>query len=64
MTTLQKLYEAILDKNFDRRNFARKMLDSGILDALPTSGRNINYQLNMDKYQEFKQTGKLTNLIF
>lgn len=64
MTTLQKLYEAILYKNFDRRNFARKMLDSGILDALPTSGRSINYQLNMDKYQEFKQNGKLSNLIF
>ena len=64
MTTLRRLYEAILEKNFDRRNFARKMLDSGILDAFPTESRNINYQLNLEKYEEFKRTGRLSNLIF
>jgi hypothetical protein len=64
MSTLQKLYEAILEKNFDRRNFARKMLDSGILDVFPTESRNINYQLNLEKYEEFKRTGRLSNLIF
>lgn len=64
MTTLQKLYEAILEKNFDRRNFARKMLDSGILEIYSTEGRSISYQLNLEKYMEFRRTGKLTNLIF
>jgi hypothetical protein len=64
MSTLQKLYEAILEKNFDRRNFARKMLDSGILDVFPTESRNINYPLNLEKYEEFKRTGRLSNLIF
>ena len=64
MTMLQRLYESILEKNFDRRNFARKMLDSGILDSFPTESRSINYQLNLEKYEEFKRTGRLSNLIF
>ena len=64
MTMLQRLYESILEKNFDRRNFARKMLDSGILDSFPTESRSISYQLNLEKYEEFKRTGRLSNLIF
>ncbi|HWK03854.1 MAG TPA: NUDIX domain-containing protein [Puia sp.] len=34
MPELQKLYETILDKKLDRRNFQRKMLSYGILNVL------------------------------
>jgi hypothetical protein len=34
MPELQKLYETILDKALDRRNFQRKMLSYGILKKL------------------------------
>lgn len=64
MTNLQRVYEAILGREFDRRNFSRKMLDGNILDAFPIDGRHIFYQLNRQKYQDFLDHGKLTNLIF
>jgi 8-oxo-dGTP diphosphatase len=34
MPELQKLYETILDKKLDRRNFQRRMLGFGILNKL------------------------------
>ena len=34
---LQRLYEAILGVKFDRRNFQRKILASGVLDEIPDS---------------------------
>lgn len=34
MSELQRLYEAILGVNFDRRNFHKKMLQTGILDEV------------------------------
>lgn len=64
MTKLQRLYESILGRNFDRRNFARKMLDAGVLDPIAQNGKQISYQLNLQKYENFKLNGKLTNLIF
>lgn len=64
MTCLQRLYEAILDREFDRRNFSRKMLDANVLDAYPTEGRMIYYSLNPQKYNEFLRRGKISNLIF
>jgi len=36
MPELQKLYETILDKRLDRRNFQRRMLGFGILNRLET----------------------------
>lgn len=35
MPQLQRLYETILDKSLDRRNFQKKMLALGILERLP-----------------------------
>lgn len=64
MSKLQKLYESILGKNLDRRNFARKMLDAGVLDPISKNGKQINYQLNLQKYENFKNTGKMSSLIF
>lgn len=39
MPELQKLYETILDKKLDRRNFQRRMLAFGILNRLETPRR-------------------------
>lgn len=64
MSSVQKLYESILDKTFDRRNFARKLLDANILKIIPVDGRLIHYEFDPDRYAEFMQSGKLSNLIF
>ena len=58
---LQSLYEAILGINFDRRNFAKKMLHLEILTELdetvwPTPKREARlYKFNADKYEELKR---------
>jgi 8-oxo-dGTP diphosphatase len=56
---IQTLYETILDKKFDRRNFPNKLLSLGIIKKLDEK-RNIGqhrspflYMLNRDNYQEF-----------
>ncbi len=60
---LQSLYEAVLGINFDRRNFAKKMLHLDILTQLdettwPTPRREANlYRFNLDKYNELKRRG-------
>ncbi len=60
---LQSLYEAVLGINFDRRNFAKKMLHLDILTQLdekvwPTPKREANlYKFNLDKYNELKRRG-------
>lgn len=63
MTELQNLYEAILEKKFDRRNFYNKMLKLGILsEAEPRPGGTsrrtpTKYRFNAEKYTELKQKG-------
>ena len=60
---LQSLYEAILGINFDRRNFAKKMLHLEILTELdetvwPTPKREAKlYKFNSEKYEELKRKG-------
>lgn len=60
---LQMLYEAILGVNFDRRNFAKKMLYLDILTQLeetvwPTPKRKAYlFSFNREKYDELKQKG-------
>jgi 8-oxo-dGTP diphosphatase len=60
---LQSLYEAILGINFDRRNFAKKMLHLEILTELdetvwPTPKREARvYEFNSEKYEELKRKG-------
>ena len=60
---LQSLYEAILGVNFDRRNFAKKMLHLEILTELdetvwPTPKREAKlYKFNSEKYEELKRKG-------
>ena len=60
---IQKLYEAILEVKFDRRNFYNKMLKLGILsEAEPRPANATNrtpnkYRFNAEKYAELKQKG-------
>lgn len=60
---LQTLYEAILDVNFDRSNFAKKMLHFNILTQLdetvwPTPKREAYlYSFNQESYNEPEAKG-------
>ena len=48
---LQRLYEAILGVKFDRRNFQRKILASGILEEAAPKDK-IFYRLNLDFFSD------------
>lgn len=58
MTQLRRLYETILGKTIDRRNFEKKMLKLGILDRLEEVKTDVTYKapvlyrFNQAKYQE------------
>lgn len=64
MNSLQNVYEQIIGRHFDRRNFSRKILDSGVLDQFKTSGKLIFYSVNHRSYASFLKKGRLSNLIF
>jgi len=63
MPELQKLYETILGRDLDRRNFQRKMLNYNILDKLQerkTGGAHKSpylYSFNVERYQEALKDG-------
>ncbi len=63
MPELQRLYETILAKELDRRNFQRKMLSYGILNKLEerkTGGAHkapFLYEFNLENYQKALQNG-------
>ena len=63
MPDLQKLYETILGRALDRRNFQRKMLSVGILKRLTekkiglTHKATYYYKFDMRKYQKTLQSG-------
>lgn len=63
MPELQKLYETILGKELDRRNFQRKMLSYNILNKLEerkTGGAHkapFLYEFNLDNYQKALNNG-------
>jgi 8-oxo-dGTP diphosphatase len=41
LTQLQRIYEAILEKNIDKRNFRKKILATGLLKPLNEKERNV-----------------------
>lgn len=57
---LQTLYEAILDIHFDKRNFTKKMLSTGIIDKtdekekIYTNKAAFYYSFNKERYYSFK----------
>ncbi|OXG03089.1 hypothetical protein BC749_1011125 [Flavobacterium araucananum] len=60
---LQKLYETILDRKLDRRNFLRKITNIGILTKLDEKKSNVAhkapnlYTFDKDKYEEVLKNG-------
>jgi len=60
---LEKLYQVLLDQNLDRRNFKKKLMAYGFLEALSENlqrgaGRPAKlYQFNKKKYFELKENG-------
>jgi 8-oxo-dGTP diphosphatase len=63
MPELQKLYETILDKKLDRRNFQRKMLSYGILNVLDEKRTGVAhkapylYSWHLRNYQKALKLG-------
>ena len=63
MPQLQKLYETILDKKLDRRNFQRKILSYGILNRLKEIKQGVAhkapylYSFNLHKYHKALKEG-------
>lgn len=63
MPQLQKLYETILGRSLDRRNFQRKMLDYGILERLEERKTGVAhkapyfYKFNKQRYKQALKEG-------
>ncbi|MEM6251805.1 MAG: NUDIX domain-containing protein [Cyanobacteria bacterium P01_D01_bin.156] len=63
LSQLQRLYEIVLDRPFDKRNFRKKLLKLDILVALDEKEVNVAhraaqlYQFNSAKYKAQQQTG-------
>jgi len=63
MPELQQLYEAILGKNLDRRNFQRKIFSYGILRSLDEKRMGVAhkapylYSFDLRKYQKALKLG-------
>lgn len=63
MPEIQKLYETILDKTLDRRNFQRKILGTGILKRLNETKKGVAhkapwyYKFDLRKYQKALKGG-------
>ena len=63
MPQLQKLYETILDRTLDRRNFQRKIVGTGILKKLAETKKGVAhkapyyYKFDLRKYQKALKGG-------
>lgn len=62
MSQLQTLYEAILQRRFDRRNFYKKMISTGLLEPMAREEGTptripVDYRFNPEKYAELKRGG-------
>lgn len=63
MPELQKLYETILERKLDRRNFQRKILDTGILNRLEETKKGGShkapyyYKFDLRQYKKALKAG-------
>ncbi|WP_437919548.1 NUDIX hydrolase [Sphingobacterium sp. LRF_L2] len=61
LTQLQQVYEAILDKTLDKRNFRKKIANSGFLKELQEVQKGVSYRAarlyKFDKRKFLKQLG-------
>ena len=68
LVQLQALYEAIYQRNVDKRNFRKKILSMGILEKLDEKEKVTSkkgayyYKFNKDSYEKLKQNGFYFNL--
>jgi 8-oxo-dGTP diphosphatase len=68
LVQLQDLYEAIYQKQIDRRNFRKKILSMNLLKKLDEKERETSkrgayyYQFIPEKYESFRQNGFYFNL--
>jgi len=68
LVQLHDLYEAINQRNIDRRNFRKKILAMGILEKLDEKEKETSkkgayfYRFNKEKYEELKLNGSCFNL--
>ncbi len=53
MSQLQSLYETILERDLDKRNFRRKMLNSGVL--IPLSEKQIGVSNKPARFYKFNR---------
>ena len=70
LTQLQRLYETILGRPLDKRNFRRKILDMDILDGLDARLEGVRsrpaqlFRFNKAKYRQFVKSGFNFEFIF
>jgi 8-oxo-dGTP diphosphatase len=63
LSELQRLYEAILKASFDKRNFRKKILKSGLLQPLEEFQKNVPhraaqlFKFDKEKYSELEKSG-------
>ena len=63
LSQLQKLYETILERPFDKRNFRKKILDMGLLIETDELEQGVPYrparlfQFDKKRYQELSKSG-------
>jgi 8-oxo-dGTP diphosphatase len=63
LSQLQHLYEAILDREFDKRNFRKKILGMELLNDLNETEKDVShraarlYSFNERKYKQLKKQG-------
>ncbi|MCS7077718.1 MAG: NUDIX hydrolase [Bacteroidia bacterium] len=63
LSELQLLYEKILNRKIDKRNFRKKILSFGMLEPLQEYQKNVRhraaqyYRFNPEKYAELSQKG-------
>ena len=63
LSQLQKLYEAVLGQQLDKRNFRKKILKMDLLVALDETQKDVShraarfYQFDEQKYQQLKEKG-------
>jgi 8-oxo-dGTP diphosphatase len=68
LVQLQALYEAIYQRNVDKRNFRKKILSMGILEKLDEKEKLTSkkgafyYKFNKETYERLKQNGFYFNL--
>ncbi len=68
LSQLQSLYEVVLEKELDKRNFRKKLLSMNVLETSHETQQNVAhrpaklYSFDADKYEEAKRNGFIFEL--